>query len=93
MGRVNNDCQNDCAEIADRGALQIDHDRCQGARREGDEDDDDTCLHHWFGLISKVNFITEGSGEREKGRRGLEGECWRKRLRERKEQWLITMAL
>ncbi len=44
-------------------------------------------------LISKANFITKASDEREKGRRGLEGECWKKHSRERKEQWLITTVL
>jgi hypothetical protein len=36
-------------------------------------------------LILKANFITKASGKRKKGRRELEGECWRKRLREGKE--------
>ncbi len=45
-GRVNNDRQNNRAEDADQGALGVDLYWSQGARREGDNGEDDACLSH-----------------------------------------------
>ncbi len=93
MGGVNDDHQNNPTEDADQGALQID---CNHAKEPEEKAMTVMMILACTAgsvLILKANFITEASGEREKGRIGLEGECWRKCSRERKEQWLITMAL
>ncbi len=42
--RVNNDSQDERAEDADRGALRVDSKRSQGARRKGNDGNDDVRL-------------------------------------------------
>ncbi len=74
-GRVNDDGQNDRTEDADRGAVGIDRNRCQGARGGGNDGDDDGRLCH------RLSLDFEGELHRPKRRRRP------KKSEERKGGW------
>jgi hypothetical protein len=54
--QINNSNKNNHAGDAKGRALGVGHDLCQGARREGDNGNDDCCLHCWLSFNFKVKF-------------------------------------
>ncbi len=69
-GGVNNDRHNNCTEDTDQGALRIDRDWRQGDRREGNNGDNDTFLHHWLRFDFEGKFHYQGKWwERERKKR------------------------
>jgi hypothetical protein len=84
-GQVHNDRQNDSAGGADRGALRINWNQCQGSGGEGNNGDDDTCLSHQLGFDFEGKFHYRGE-RREVGRKKrAQGRLLGRRLSERKE--------
>ncbi len=73
--QIHNDGKNDGAGDADGQTLGIDRDRCQRARRKGNNSDDDGCLCHWLSFYFEGKFHARSRRQRVGRKNGLDREC------------------